>query len=206
MTQSLGHSPLEDAFGLVTGVVLAAMGVHILGSAGLVTGGTAGLALLLSGNGVMPFAVVFAVINAPFFVLAWRRRGVRFTLTSLGCVLATSALTSRLSVLVGELHPEPAFAFVVGNMLAGVGILILFRHGASLGGFNVVALLVQDRFGVRAGWVLLCFDAAVVLLSVVVAPPSTVLLSALGAAVLNVTIAVNHRADRYVVPVGSPSK
>ncbi len=41
-------------------------------------------------------------------------------------------------------------------------------------------------------------DAAVVLLSVVVSPVGTVLLSAAGAGLLNLVLAVNHRPARYL--------
>lgn len=90
------------------------------------------------------------------------------------------------------------YATVLGNMLAGVGLLIVFRHGASLGGFNVVGLIVQERRGIQAGYVLMGLDLAVVLGALAVLPWPSVALSALGAIVLNLIIALNHRSDRYL--------
>ncbi len=91
------------------------------------------------------------------------------------------------------------YPVLLGNLLAGVGLIVLFRHGSSLGGFAVVALGCQDRFGWRAGYVLLTGDALVLLLSVavVVAPP-VLLLSVGGALVLDLVLAVNHRPGRYL--------
>lgn len=43
----LRHSVVEDVFGLVTGTFLASLGIYLLKAAHAVTGGTAGLALLL---------------------------------------------------------------------------------------------------------------------------------------------------------------
>ena len=108
-----------------------------------------------------------------------------------------SFLADRERELLGALDPEPLYAMVLGNLLAGAGILVLFRHGASLGGFNIVALMAQDRWGVPAGYLLLVLDVAVILGSLAVSSGTTVLMSAFGAIVLNLILAVNHRPGRY---------
>ena len=147
---------------MVTGTVLTATGVYVLSQAGLVTGGTAGLSLLLSYTGVAPFGVLFVLVNLPFFAVAARQRGLRFTLLSAAGIVVVPTLSAAGPALLGPLDPHPVFALLAGNLLAGTGVLVLFRHGSSLGGFNVIALVAQDRFGVRAGWVLLAFDTCVI--------------------------------------------
>ncbi|GAA0462089.1 membrane protein [Paractinoplanes deccanensis] len=188
---------------MVTGTVLAATGVYLLSRAGLVTGGTAGLSLLLSYAFPMPFGLLFAAVNLPFLALAARSRGPRFTVLSAAGIAVVPVLSAHGPALLGPVSPHPVVALLAGNLLAGTGILVLFRHGSSLGGFNVIALLAQDRFGVRAGWVLLAFDTGVIAGSALVTSPPVVLASALGAVVLNAVIALNHRPDRYVVPAGA---
>ncbi|GAA2892435.1 YitT family protein [Streptosporangium fragile] len=194
------HSAVEDVLAFTTGTVLAATGVYVLSQAGLVTGGTAGLALLVGYTGLAPFGVAFAVVNLPFFVLALAFRGIRFTALSAAGIVSVSVISSFGQQLLGTAEPNPVFALLAGNLLAGTGILVLFRHGGSLGGFNVIALMMQDRFGVRAGWVLLVFDVSVILGSMFVTSPVTVLASAGGAVVLNSVLALNHRPGRYAVP------
>ena len=83
-------------------------------------------------------------------------------------------------------------------MVTGAGLLALFRHGASLGGIGILALFLQDRLGWRAGWVQLGFDAGLFAVAFLIRDPVTVLWSALGALVVNLVIAINHRRDRYV--------
>ena len=80
----------------------------------------------------------------------------------------------------------------------GLGLLMLFRHRASLGGVNILALYIQERFGFRAGTVQMAIDASIVLAAIFVVSPDKVLLSVLGAGMLNLVLAINHRADRYV--------
>ena len=80
----------------------------------------------------------------------------------------------------------------------GTGLLVLFRHRASLGGINVVALYLQERWGWRAGRVQMAIDALIVLAAFSVTDPGRVALSVLGAVLLNLTLAINHRPGRYV--------
>ena len=80
----------------------------------------------------------------------------------------------------------------------GVGLLILFRHRGSLGGFNVLVLYLQERFGWRAGWVQLGLDTAILLLSLSVVSPLVIAISLIGALSLNLTLAINHRPGRYI--------
>ena len=77
-------------------------------------------------------------------------------------------------------------------------MLILFRHGSSLGGFNTLALLAQERYGWRAGYVQLALDATIVVASLSIVSPTMVALSALGAVVVNLVLAFNHRPGRYL--------
>ena len=71
------HSVAEDVLGILTGTFLASLGLHLLHAAHAVTGGTAGLSLLLGYATAWPFWLLFAVINVPFALLAvWLlRRG-----------------------------------------------------------------------------------------------------------------------------------
>jgi uncharacterized membrane-anchored protein YitT (DUF2179 family) len=77
-------------------------------------------------------------------------------------------------------------------------MLMLFRHRASLGGLNVLVLYLQERFGWRAGKVQMALDSLIVLGGLVVADVPRVALSVLGAVVLNLTLAINHRPGRYL--------
>jgi uncharacterized membrane-anchored protein YitT (DUF2179 family) len=191
------HRPTEDVLGVLTGTFLASLGLYLLQAAGAVTGGTAGLALLLTHALPTPFAVLFALVNLPFFVLALWKKGWVFTVKTVICVGLISVF-SLIHPLFLPIHHVPLpYAVIGGNLLVGVGLLIIFRHGASLGGFNILALILQERAGLRAGYVQMALDVAVILLSLLVLDIPRVLLSALGGVVLNVVLALNHRPGRY---------
>lgn len=195
---TLPHTRKEDGLGLLTGVYVVSLGVYFIQTCGAVTGGTAGLSLLLSYATPVGFGVVFVLINLPAFVVAAWQKGAVFTIKSLGCVVAVSFATRLQAEMLGLDSLDKVYGVVAGNLLAGSGLLILFRHGASLGGFNVFALLMQEKVGWRAGYVQMALDVAVVLASFLVVDAGLVALSALGAVVLNIVLAFNHRPGRYM--------
>ena len=194
----LRHNLLEDAFGLLSGTFVASLGLFLLHSAQAVTGGTAGLALLLGYAGGWSFGLLFFLLNLPFFVLAVRHRGLDFALRTLLAIGLVSGFAFLHPLMLPDFRPNAVYATGVGSLLAGVGMLILFRHRASLGGFNTLALVLQDRLGWRAGYVQLACDTAIILAALAVTPPAAVLLSAAGAVLLNLVLALNHRPGRYL--------
>ena len=192
------HSLWEDALGLAVGCVIMALSVQFLRTEDLITGQIAGLSLLGSYVSGWSFGAVFFVLNLPFYLLALRQMGLRFTLKSFAAVTIMSAMADALpSVLtLDPLHP--AIAAILFGVLGGIGLIVLFRHGATLGGVGVVALWLQDTRGIRAGNVQLVFDLGVFALAAFLFDWQTVLWSLLGAVILNVMITVNHRRDRYI--------
>ncbi|WP_196876002.1 YitT family protein [Nocardioides luteus] len=192
------HTLLEDALGYVTSIVVTSLGLYLIQSVGSVTGGTAGLSLLVSYWTGLPFEVLFVLVNLPFFGLALSKKGTWFTVRSLGCVITVSAMTRVHADLLPLDGLDTIYGVVAGNLLVGLGLLVIFRHGASLGGFNVLALVLQERLNLRAGYVQMGLDLSVILLALAVVSPVTVLLSALGAVVLNIILAFNHRPGRYL--------
>lgn len=192
------HGLLDDAQGVAFGAVMAAFGVAILTHLGLITGQTAGLSVLLSYATGLPFGAVFFAVNLPFYWLGWRRMGAAFTLKTFVAVALLSGLSLVMPGWLSFAHLDPLFGAVLFGFCSGAALLALFRHGASLGGVGILALMIQDRTGFRAGWTQLGFDAVLFAVALLRLDLATVALSALGAVVLNLVIAINHRRDRYV--------
>ncbi|MDO8455484.1 MAG: YitT family protein [Burkholderiaceae bacterium] len=192
------HRAYEDIQALLTGTLFVAMGVVMFGHTGLLTGGTVGIAFLLHYATGWNFGVLIFVLNLPFYGLAWKRMGRPFTLKTFAAVGLLALLTNVVPKLVHFESLNPVFTAVMGGLLMGAGMLILFRHRASLGGFNVLVLFLQERFGWRAGRIQMALDCAIVLCSLAVVDWQHTALSVLGAVVLNQTLATNHRVGRYM--------
>ncbi|MEO8121648.1 MAG: YitT family protein [Rhodoferax sp.] len=195
---ALRHRPYEDVQALITGTLFVALGIVMFGHTGLLTGGTAGIAFLIHYATGWNFGLVFFLVNLPFYGLAWQRMGKAFTLKTFAAVGLLSTFVNLLPKLVSFQALSAPFTAVMGGLLMGAGMLMLFRHRASLGGFNVLVLYLQERFGWRAGRIQMGFDCAIVLGSFALVDWQHVALSVLGAVMLNQTLATNHRAGRYI--------
>jgi uncharacterized membrane-anchored protein YitT (DUF2179 family) len=192
------HTRLEDAQGLAYGGLMAAFGIVILTHLGFITGQMAGLAVLVSYVTGWSFGPVFFVMNLPFYWFGYKRMGLAFMVKTFLAVALLSGLSMLLPRYIGFAELNPALGAVLYGFISGSALLALFRHGASLGGVGIMALYLQDRTGFKAGWTQMIFDACVFALALALRDWRTVAWSALGALVLNMVIAINHRRDRYV--------
>ncbi len=188
----------DDVQGLVTGTLFVALGIYLMKCAGLVPGGLVGLALLLHYACGFDLGAVFFVINVPFYLLAWTRMGRAFTFRTAIAVSLLSLLTWWLPRAVTLQQIDGALAAVLGGLLCGAGMLILFRHGSSLGGLNVLVLRLQERFGWPAGKTQMAIDAAIVLAGGwYTGDVGKLALSVLAVVALNLALVYNHRPGRY---------
>ncbi|MGY4496042.1 YitT family protein [Pseudomonas sp. TE3610] len=194
---SFPHSRVEDCLALLVGTVMISFGLLLLRTAGIMTGGTAGIALLLHYAFGFAFGVVFFLLNVPFFYLAVRRMGWAFSLKTFLCIGLVSLFSDHLAGLISFARVQPLYAAVMGNIILGTGFLILFRHRASLGGLNILALYLQQRFGWRAGWLQMGSDVLILSLSLATVSLPVLAVSVAGVVVLNLIVALNHRAGRY---------
>lgn len=192
------HRPTEDGIALVVGALLLSFGVVLLQAVGAVTGGLAGVSFLISYASGWPFGVAFFLVNIPFYVLSFVRMGWAFTAKTVIVVVLVSAFSELHGLFFAIDRIHPLYACVVGGVLMGMGMLILFRHRASAGGLGILVVYLQQRFGWSAGLVQLAFDAVIVLAALFVADVAIVLASVAGVVVLNVILAMNHRPGRYL--------
>lgn len=193
------HTLAEDTQGLVTGALVSGLGFYLLSRVGLLTGGTAGVAFLIHYALNISFGLLFFIVNLPFYYLSFKRLGWAFsakTFVAIGLVSMITELEQRY-LLIGYLHPF--WGALMGGLLLGYGLLALYRHRASLGGVGILAIYVQERFGIQAGLIQLAFDACVMAAAFLLLEPLVVFWSIIGAVVLNLFLAINHRSDRYIV-------
>ena len=197
-TEHHKHSIAEDVQAIASATLIIALGVMVFKTAGLVTGGTTGLALLLHYITGWRFGMLLFVVNLPFYWLAWQKIGVDFTIKTFISVGLLSVWSELLPNWLVFAKINSWFAAVLAGLLVGIGLLMLFRHQASLGGVGILAVYLQKSRGWRAGYVQLCVDAAIVLGAFFVATPTQVGVSIIGAVVLNILLAINHKPGRYI--------
>lgn len=191
------HSFRENLLALTLGSALVSLGVLVFSKVGLLTGGTAGLAIFLTKVSDFSFGQIFFALNLPFYILSFTRMGWRFTLNTFIAVSIVSLAVDHLHHVIEISRIDSVYAALLGGGLIGIGMLIIFRHKMSLGGFNILALFLQERFGIRAGKVQMALDCSIVAMSLLVVDVYLIALSVLGAVVSNLILAMNHKPGRY---------
>ena len=197
MTKHHRHSLFEDAQAIATGTLLFAFALQLFREAGLLTGGTAGITFLAHYASGISFGLLYFLINIPFYVFGFMALGRAFTLKTFCAVGLLSAYTELMPRWVSIGHIDPLFAGVLGGLMAGAGLLMLIRHQASVGGLGVLAIYLQKKKGWRAGTVQMLADGFIVCGALYIADWQRVALSIIGAVMLNLVLAINHRPGRY---------
>ncbi|WP_342361326.1 YitT family protein [Terrarubrum flagellatum] len=192
------HALIEDAMAILLGTALVALGIGFYAKAMLLTSSTAGLSLLLHYLTGYSFGVMFFALNLPFWWLAVKRMGWAFAGRTFAAVSLLAVFTRLTPQWIDISGINGLYAAILGGGLAGMGMLALFRHRTGLGGINILALYLQENFGFRAGYFQLGVDALILIAALFILPADRILLSMVGAAVLNVIVGVNHKPGRYL--------
>ncbi|WP_321363954.1 YitT family protein [uncultured Celeribacter sp.] len=192
------HTWFEDLQGYIFGTSMCAFALVMLRSLGLITGQMAGLAVLISYVSGLPFGWVFFAVNLPFYWFGYKRMGKVFVVKTFINVALISVLSEWFPSMISFEAISPLFGAIMVGFMTGAGLMAIFRHGGSLGGLGILALYLQDATGVKAGYVQLAFDACLFAIAFFIMPLPLVVYSLVGAVVVNLVIAINHRRDRYI--------
>ena len=193
------HSLFEDAYAMLTGCLFLVLGMVWLKAAGLVTGGVAGLALLVSYLVPLPAGVLFTLINLPFFLLARRMMGRAAMIKSIVANLLISGLALIAPLAFRLEDVNGLLAALLGGTVIGAGILLLARHQVGVGGLGILALAFQKSRGWSAGRTQLAGDALILLVALPVLNMGAraFATSVLSAAAVAGVLIVFHKPGRY---------
>lgn len=152
------------------GSIIFAIGVSVFISPNEISpGGLTGIATIINYLIGVPSGIVLLLLNVPILIFGFIKFGGRFIInTAIATVLNSFALTA-----VEELLPmftgDKILAAIFGGVLLGLGISMILLHGATTGGVDIIAKLVNKKFRhLTVGKVILLLDAVVVLIAVLV--------------------------------------
>ena len=199
--EAQNHSIFDDVQGIIIGSLMASFGIAIFTHMNFLIGGTAGLAFLVQYSTALTFGPVFFVINLPFYVLAIKKLGWEFTIKTFLAVFMVSFLTEMIPFIFEFGSIEPWFAAIFGGFLIGSGLLMLFRHNASLGGLNIVSIFLQEKYKISAGKFQMSVDTVIILAAFFVVDWKALAFSVLASVALNIILAIKHKPGRYRVMI-----
>lgn len=161
---------LIDILTYIIGAFIFATAVTTLISANKISpGGFTGIATLLNYLFSLPSGITLFVLNIPVLILGFIKFGGLFIFkTTLATFSASFALTVT-DFTLPAFEIDTVLAAVFGGLLMGLGISLIMLRGATTGGVDIIAKLVNKRFRhFTVGKIILIIDAAVITLASIV--------------------------------------
>jgi len=128
---------------IAAGMFIAAFGVSVfLEPHNIVAGGVSGIAIIISNFSEFPIGIITLILNIPIFIL-----GVIFLGNSFGIKSLFGAVTFSLFIDATSIIPPITnnliMAAVFGGIVLGLGLGIVFLTGATSGGTDILAALLN---------------------------------------------------------------
>lgn len=132
-------------------------------------GGLTGIATILNYLFSLPIGTVVFILNIPLLAAGFIRFGGVF-IAKTAVATAVMSLTLDISGLfMPKMKIDPILAALFGGLLMGLGISLFMLRGATTGGTDIIAKLINRKFPhLTVGRLMLAADAAVVGLSALV--------------------------------------
>jgi uncharacterized membrane-anchored protein YitT (DUF2179 family) len=146
------------------GLILTALGwMGFLIPAQITGGGISGLSALLFYATKFPIGVSYLIFNVALILLAIKILGLKFGIQTIYGVIGLSLFFSILQPLFTAPIVKDAFmASVIGGILSGTGIGLVFSQGGSTGGTDIIAMIVNKYRNISLGRLILYQDIVII--------------------------------------------
>lgn len=159
-----------DIVAIILGSALVAAGLVLFTIPNnIAPGGVSGLATALAHISPITVGIWALILNVPLIVLSWWKLGLRPLFKTVLATLLLSLLIDVFTLILPPYTNNVLLASVLGGVLCGVGMGLIFVRGATTGGTDLISLLLNRIFpNFSVGSLLLVVDATVVLFAVFV--------------------------------------
>jgi uncharacterized membrane-anchored protein YitT (DUF2179 family) len=159
------HS-VQDYIIIFFGTVLYGFGFNgFILSNGIVTGGVSGISALIFFATGVPVSVSYLLINLVLLAVAFRVLGFKFLVKTIFGVISLSLSLSFFEwLLAGSpiIKDEVFMSIILGALICGTGLGLIFSVGGSTGGTDILAAIVNKYKNVSIGTGLLLFDFIII--------------------------------------------
>lgn len=159
-----------DALAFLFGSALIAAGLVLFTIPNnIAPGGVSGLATALAHVTPVSVGLWTLLLNVPLIALAWWKLGFAPLFKTIVTTLLLSLLIEVFSSILPPYTNNVLLAAVLGGVLCGVGMGVIFVRGATTGGTDLISLLLSRVFpNFSVGSLLLAVDTLVVVFAVFV--------------------------------------
>lgn len=155
---------IQDYLMILFGTLLYGFGFNaFILSNEIVTGGVSGICALIffTTGGAIPVSVSYFVINVVLLLAALKILGFKFLIKTIFGVFSLSASLSFFEWLLKGtpiLHDQPFMAIMLGALLCGAGLGLVFSANESTGGTDIIGAIVNKYKNISIGRALLFCD------------------------------------------------
>lgn len=140
---------------IIAGSLIASLSIRLfIRPAGLLSGGLSGIALVLEYTLGIPLALSVFVLNIPVFYLGLRKLQRGYMLRSLIGVLSFTLFLLAWEQLIRIDQPiteDLLLTALFGGALNGIGLGMVFRGRGSVGGTDIIALVLNRTYSFSLG-------------------------------------------------------
>lgn len=154
---------------LVVGNMLSAAAISMIAlPQGISVGGTSGLAKVIVSFLPMPMSVVLWTINLVLFALAFFVLGKEFAIkTVISSIIFPLFLNFAMNIdVLEDLSQDPLLSSILGGFLLGCGSGLILRGNGSSGGFDILAVIANQKWNIPTAVIIGLCDTVVLLLQV----------------------------------------
>lgn len=126
----------------------------------LLSGGLTGIAMFIEYFTGFPTAVTVVLLNIPLFVMGYRMISKRFVYLSMVGLFSMSFFLTLTKGWVLNVK-NPMLASIYGGLIMGLGTGIIIKNGGSLGGTDIIAVIINKRFSMGIGFITTLFNLIV---------------------------------------------
>jgi uncharacterized membrane-anchored protein YitT (DUF2179 family) len=203
--------PIVRDYTLMTaGALIGALEVDLfLVPNNVVSGGITGVAMLLHTFFGTPVGLVTLLANIPLLILGFRSLGgLVFGVRTLYATVAMSLAIDLLAPYVRPITSDPLLYTLYGGLLDGLSIGLIFRARGTTGGIDIIARLIERRFGIQPGRSMLGMNMLVFAAAFGVYGPEKVLYALLvafvGSLALDYTVGAGTGARQALIVTTQP--
>jgi uncharacterized membrane-anchored protein YitT (DUF2179 family) len=158
------ESVIKDYTIMLVGLVLYVLSWTLfLVPAQITGGGISGLAAVIFYSTKIPIGLTYFAINAVLISIALKILGPNFGVKTVFNMIALTLLFAiPQEYFPGALIEDNFLSAVLGGMMGGVGIGIVFSRGGSTGGTDIIAMIVNKYRNISPGRIILYCDVIII--------------------------------------------
>ena len=152
---------------IIVGNILIALAVNtLILENNIIIGGTSGIGNVLNYYFQIPVSLSVGVLNVVLFLIGLFFMGKKFAMTTLISTFLFPIVLQFFETHVMFHHylDDPLLAAILAACLVGVGIGLILKANASTGGVDILAILLNKKFGFPVHIVLNCIDLSILVL------------------------------------------